>query len=399
MASSSSRKSLKFSHELRRKQSITKSEGKTQKPKITKSKRVPRETTKTSRPPLESTKNSKEKISTEKKEEVRDEDDDEVFTYKVQAVSKGNLVHKLKKSDSELPPTLVLSDFEDDGNVNQNAHDLVRAAADWELPNIHLWREKKSRKSGLLTTKVDLHGFLEINSPVNIVSTEEFSDDAVSQAQAADNGDNLELILDERRRKTSSPILMITGCSDDNLDERHEKSDIDQPVRFSSSSPVLSENVKRPNPRFCLSQNVVTDESEEMSISGLSPCSTSTSMKSFDGRNRSDDFSDDSCNEFPKVVGSVELSGESSDLDSLTQSVPVNRQLKIVTSLDKILQPPTPERRASSPAPISPLIGAQLAQHSRLTFVNFLRKCGLSAYLHYFHADMNLKMFRYVLSY
>ncbi|KAL5021676.1 hypothetical protein ScPMuIL_000831 [Solemya velum] len=368
MASSSSRKSLKFSHELRRKQSITKSEGKTQKPKITKSKRVPRETTKTSRPPLESTKNSKEKISTEKKEEVRDEDDDEVFTYKVQAVN--------------------------DGNVNQNAHDLVRAAADWELPNIHLWREKKSRKSGLLTTKVDLHGFLEINSPVNIVSTEEFSDDAVSQAQAADNGDNLELILDERRRKTSSPILMITGCSDDNLDERHEKSDIDQPVRFSSSSPVLSENVKRPNPRFCLSQNVVTDESEEMSISGLSPCSTSTSMKSFDGRNRSDDFSDDSCNEFPKVVGSVELSGESSDLDSLTQSVPVNRQLKIVTSLDKILQPPTPERRASSPAPISPLIGAQLAQHSRLTFVNFLRKCGLSAYLHYFHADMNLKMFR-----
>lgn len=135
------------------------------------------------------------------------------------------------------------------------------------------------------------------------------------------------------------------------------------------------------------------DETEDASFSssGFSPCSTSASFKSFDGRNRIDDFSDDS--DCPRLRESIDLSDDA-EVASIT--VPLNRQLRVVTSLEPTY---TPQRKkSSSPVSSEAQTGGELIRRlsHHLMFVDYLRKRGLSSCLNHFPPDMTIANFRYV---
>lgn len=141
----------------------------------------------------------------------------------------------------------------------------------------------------------------------------------------------------------------------------------------------------------------ITDEFDELSSSGFSPCSTSASFKSFDGRNRIDDFSDDS--DCPKFREGADLSDDMQDFEVASFTVPLNKQLQIVTSLDRINRPPTHvhvpvDKRSSSPA--DPRTGGgllrQLSHH--LMFVDYMKRKGLASCIQYFPPEMTIDIFR-----
>ncbi|KAK3092016.1 hypothetical protein FSP39_024465 [Pinctada imbricata] len=137
----------------------------------------------------------------------------------------------------------------------------------------------------------------------------------------------------------------------------------------------------------------VTDEVEDMSLSssGFSPCSTSASFKSFDGRNRIDDFSDDS--DCPKLRESIDLSDDA-EVASLTK--PLNQQLRVLTSLSPGTQSSSPDCRSSSPVSAEAKTGGELIRRlsDHLMFVDYLRRRDLSSCVSHFPSDMTITNFR-----
>lgn len=141
----------------------------------------------------------------------------------------------------------------------------------------------------------------------------------------------------------------------------------------------------------------LNDELEDMSLSssGFSPCSTTASFRSFDGRSRIDDFSDDN-SDCPRLRESIDLSDDMQDLEVASFTVPLNKPLRIVTSMDRSLRPSAPDRRASSPATMDVQTGGGLLKRlsHHLLFVDFMRRKGLSSFLNNFPSDMTIDSFR-----
>lgn len=130
-------------------------------------------------------------------------------------------------------------------------------------------------------------------------------------------------------------------------------------------------------------------EDGSLSSSGFSPGS---SLKSFEGRYRIDDFSDDS--DSNKLKESAELSDDM-EVANLNFSCPVpyNRQLRIVTSLDSGLRLPKHDRRSSSPGGFD---STGILRRRSLIFADFLSKRSLSNHLYHFPPDMTIEKFRWV---
>ncbi|CAC5398827.1 unnamed protein product [Mytilus coruscus] len=137
-------------------------------------------------------------------------------------------------------------------------------------------------------------------------------------------------------------------------------------------------------------QSSLQEDYEDMSLSssGFSPGSTSASLKSFEGRNRIDDFSDDS--DSNKLRESAEFSDDM-EVASFNFSVPYNKQLRIVTSLDPGLRLPKHDRRSSSPGGFE---STGILRRRSLIFADFLSKRSLSMHLNHFPSDMTIEKFR-----
>ncbi|KAJ8305340.1 LOW QUALITY PROTEIN: hypothetical protein KUTeg_015885 [Tegillarca granosa] len=201
---------------------------------------------------------------------------------------------------------------------------------------------------------------------------------------------------------SASGTKIVDHSRDKNTDEKKSRESgtaIKRPLNVSQKSNLDSSNEGFPDkPRSRRStRESITDEFEELSSSGFSPCSTSASFKSFDGRNRIDDFSDDS--DCPKFREGADLSDDMQDFEVASFTVPLNKQLQIVTSLDRINRPPTHvhvpiDKRSSSPA--DPRTGGgllrQLSHH--LMFVDYMKRKGLASCIQYFPPEMTIDIFR-----
>lgn len=115
-----------------------------------------------------------------------------------------------------------------------------------------------------------------------------------------------------------------------------ECSSTSTPIRFTlhEENPENGDIPKsqRP-PMFSLIREAKLEDTDSLSSSGLSP--TSTSLKTNECRNRIDDFSDDS--EGSKLRESSEFSDDMQELEHHAHFVPLNKQLQIVTSLDRLI--------------------------------------------------------------
>ena len=114
-----------------------------------------------------------------------------------------------------------------------------------------------------------------------------------------------------------------------------ECSSTSTPIRFTlhEEKPEKSRRSQRP-PKFSLIRETTSEDHDTWSSSGLSPTNTSTSLKSIETRNRIDDFSDDS--DCQKLRESSEFSDDMQELDHRSHFVPLNKQLQIVTSMDRL---------------------------------------------------------------
>ncbi|KAL4235878.1 hypothetical protein ACF0H5_004267 [Mactra antiquata] len=163
------------------------------------------------------------------------------------------------------------------------------------------------------------------------------------------------------------------------------------PIKFGLYDDHKEHSIHRKHPpKFSLIREAAAEDLESMSLSSdYSPTTTTPSLKSIESRNRIDDFSDES--DSSRMKESAEFSDDP-DFHSHGHFVPLNKQLQIVTSMDRLMDR-SPRRRSHSP----PKLGEQGFHHhlpSRLSFVDFMRCNGLSTHLYYLPADMTLEKFR-----
>ena len=117
-----------------------------------------------------------------------------------------------------------------------------------------------------------------------------------------------------------------------------ECSSTSTPIRFTlhgeKSEKIVVPKSHKP-PKFSLIREAKIEDFDALSSSGLSPTNTSASLKSSEFRNRIDDFSDDS--DGSKLRESSEFSDDMQELEHHAHFVPLNKQLQIVTSMDRLI--------------------------------------------------------------
>lgn len=132
-------------------------------------------------------------------------------------------------------------------------------------------------------------------------------------------------------------------------------------------------------------------EDEELSLS-----SSEFSNSSLDIKNRVDELSDDGSVGDGRIKETPEFTDEQPDARFLLEMpVPINKQLRIVTSVDRALNP----RRRSSSLSSKPdrvlCLGRSSSENlEHVVFLDFLKKHGMSAYLGCFPPSMTMADFR-----
>ncbi|XP_060070360.1 microtubule-associated serine/threonine-protein kinase 3-like [Ylistrum balloti] len=227
-----------------------------------------------------------------------------------------------------------------------------------------------------------------------------------NESQKTDEEENLpslELNSDtsslEQVTDLSSSITCQSGVSQQAVSDSVTTSVSFSISESTSTSELTSATVEKSPKSSRAHRESINDELEEMSLSssGFSPCSTTASFRSFDGRSRIDDFSDDN-SDCPRLRESIDLSDDMQDMEVASFTVPLNKQLRIVTSMDRSLRPSAPDRRASSPANMEAQTGGGLLKRlsHHLLFVDFMRRKGLSSFLNNFPSDMTIDSFRHL---
>ncbi|CAL1530340.1 unnamed protein product [Lymnaea stagnalis] len=163
---------------------------------------------------------------------------------------------------------------------------------------------------------------------------------------------------------------------------------------FFSSSYLSRKNLSR--------ENAFEDSEDAMSVSASSSDFSPGSTLSSTGGDRfhgNDEFSDDASSD-GKVLEGVELSDEVSSADMRnsgehTHLTPVNKQLRIVTSVDRALYP---HRRSSLSSPKferNLSFGRSSAENlEHIAFIDFLKRHKLGQYLKNFPSNMSMFDFR-----
>lgn len=228
-----------------------------------------------------------------------------------------------------------------------------------------------------------------IQKPIEIIQsirTEAHYELPLKDNKAAENKNNSE-DSDGSSKELLRPIFRIGSVdSSQDGDESTMREDLDQVFELKHrTSSLSSQGAEGGHSR----QNSLQEDFEDTSLSssGFSPGS---SLKSFEGRNRIDDFSDDS--DSNKLRESAELSDDMEVATlNFSNHIPYNRQLRIVTSLDPGLRLPKHDRRSSSPGGFE---STGLLRRRSLIFADFLSKRSLSMHLNHFPSDMTIEKFR-----
>ena len=165
------------------------------------------------------------------------------------------------------------------------------------------------------------------SSSGSLLSVSSFSSAASSKSESTASVQSVDSI--------SSELDTIVGEEID----ISECSSTSTPIRFTlheeKSEKVVVTKSHKP-PKFSLIREAKIEDFDALSSSGLSPTSTSASLKSNEFRNRIDDFSDDS--DGSKLRESSEFSDDMQEVEHHTQHfVPLNKQLQIVTSMDRLI--------------------------------------------------------------
>ena len=160
-------------------------------------------------------------------------------------------------------------------------------------------------------------------------------DDSVSRGASLLSVSSLSSAAESTASIDSISSELDTIIADDiNIDECSSTS---TPIKFTlhedKPDKTNTSTFHRP-PKFSLIREAKVEDHDNWSSSGLSPTNTSVSLKSIEGRNRTDDFSDDS--DGAKLRESSEFSDDMQELDHRGHFVPLNKQLQIVTSMDRM---------------------------------------------------------------
>ncbi|XP_069126975.1 microtubule-associated serine/threonine-protein kinase 3-like isoform X2 [Argopecten irradians] len=219
-----------------------------------------------------------------------------------------------------------------------------------------------------------------------------------NESQKTDEEETLPSL--ELNSETSSLEQVTDSITQSGVSRQTVTSSVSFRLSESTSTSELTSGTVEKSPKSSLvHRESINDELEDMSLSssGFSPCSTTASFRSFDGRSRIDDFSDDN-SDCPRLRESIDLSDDMQDLEVASFTVPLNKQLRIVTSMDRSLRPTAHDRRASSPANMDAQTGGGLLKRlsHHLLFVDFMRRKGLSSFLNNFPSDMTIDSFRHL---
>lgn len=183
--------------------------------------------------------------------------------------------------------------------------------------------------------------FIKRPSSSSVVSTFRKSISSVSSCYSSDS---LASEMESYKLGTNSSSNDIDTHRHHSIDTSCEEIDIGEcsststPIKFSlfdeHKDPPTTVIRKLP-PKFSLIREAAAEDFDSLSLSSdYSPTTTTTSMKSFDGRNRIDDFSDES--DSSRMKESSEFSDDP-DFHSHAHFVPLNKQLQIVTSMDRLM--------------------------------------------------------------
>ncbi|XP_041358268.1 microtubule-associated serine/threonine-protein kinase 3-like isoform X2 [Gigantopelta aegis] len=136
-----------------------------------------------------------------------------------------------------------------------------------------------------------------------------------------------------------------------------------------------------------LSRENAFDDVEDMSLSSseFSPGSTSTSLDKY----RLDDLSDDGSMSDGRLRESAEFSDDTHDSVIPEPSFPINKQLHIVTSVDRALHP----RRRSSGSSIRSA-GRSSENLDHVAFLEYMKRQQLSSFVQYFPNTMTMTEFK-----
>ena len=209
---------------------------------------------------------------------------------------------------------------------------LKATVSDDELPVF----SKDVRKSDALSTSVNSKSQgIHSSTPLYILSS-----DSTSSVTSCPSSDSLASEMESYRlgsRSSSTSdvdTLKNSACEEINISECSSTS---TPIKFSlfeSNRELSTSMTRKPKPKFSLIREVATEDLDNLSLSSeLSPTTTGTSFRSID-RNRIDDFSDES--DSSRMKESAEFSDDP-DFHTHFHFVPLNKQLQIVTSMDRLI--------------------------------------------------------------
>ena len=158
---------------------------------------------------------------------------------------------------------------------------------------------------------------------------------------------------------------------------------------YLSSTPKSSVYLKPVGhlPRHGLSRDNAFDDVEDMSLSSseFSPGSTSASLDKY----HLDDLSDDGSTSDGRLRESAEFSDDTHDSVIPEPSFPINKQLHIVTSVDRALHP----RRRSSGSSIRS-VGRSSENLDHVAFLEYMKRQQLSSFVQYFPNSMTMTEFK-----
>lgn len=171
-----------------------------------------------------------------------------------------------------------------------------------------------------------------LKKSVSVVSSNYSTDSLASEMESYKLGGS--------RSSSASDIDTLRHSDNNSCEEINigECSSTSTPIKFGlfdEHKDPPATVIRKPPPKFSLIREAASEEFDSLSLSSdYSPTATTTSLKSFDGRNRIDDFSDES--DSSRMKESSEFSDDP-DYHSHVHFVPLNKQLQIVTSMDRLM--------------------------------------------------------------
>jgi hypothetical protein len=170
-----------------------------------------------------------------------------------------------------------------------------------------------------------------LKKSVSLVSSNYSTDSLASEMESYKLGGS--------RSSSASDIDTLRHSDNNSCEEINigECSSTSTPIKFGlfDEHKDTPATVVRKPPKFSLIREAASEDFDSLSLSSdYSPTATTTSLKSFDGRNRIDDFSDES--DSSRMKESSEFSDDP-DYHSHVHFVPLNKQLQIVTSMDRLM--------------------------------------------------------------